>query len=170
MIRLAQEVDLPAIMDVVHDAVLFLRDNNIPQWQNNYPNETVLLRDIEKHTLYVFVFKEKIVAMANIACERDPQYDKIYHGEWLTQGDYAVVHRIAVKKEALGHGIAQLLLLEAETIARDHHLHSIRIDTHRLNIPMNRLVQKLGYQHCGEIELLDHNQTDYLRLAYEKLI
>ncbi|MFA6627491.1 MAG: GNAT family N-acetyltransferase [Bacilli bacterium] len=170
MIRLACKEDLSLIMDVVCDAVIFLKEHHIPQWQNHYPNQEILVHDIQHKTLYLAFCENQLAGIANISCKADPQYDNIYEGCWLTSGPYAVVHRLAVKKEFLGQGIATELFQEAERIARAHQLVSIRIDTHRLNTPMNYLVKKLGYEYCGMIELSDHNQSDYWRLAYEKKI
>lgn len=170
MIRHATLNDLVQIMDITQDAVIFLRDHQIPQWQNHYPNATTFKKDIENNTLYVYEVDGLICGMANIALEADPQYNVIFDGAWLTNGPYAVVHRIAVKGSCIGKGVAKELLTYAEGVARHHKLVSIRIDTHRMNIPMNRLLTRMGYQWCGVIELSDHNQTDYYRLAYEKKI
>ena len=170
MIRHATPKDITQIMEIVADAVLFLRNHNIPQWQNNYPNVTTFMQDITNRTLYVEETDGIITGMANIATTRDPQYDKIYEGAWLTNSPYAVVHRIAVRGSALGHGVACKLLTFAEEVAKEHNLTSIRIDTHRANSPMNHLLLKMGYEYCGVIELTDHNQADYYRLAYAKKI
>ncbi|WP_200831484.1 hypothetical protein [Streptococcus equinus] len=49
---------------------------------------------------------------------------------------------------------------------QDEHL---RIDTHQDNVIMQRLLQKLGFSHCGTIFIGDNRDSDS-RLAYEKLI
>jgi GH43 family beta-xylosidase len=107
MIRHATINDLVQIMNITQDAVTFLRDHQIPQWQNHYPNEKTFSKDIENNTLYVAEMDGLICGMANIALESDPQYNVIYDGAWLTEGPYAVVHRIAVRRSCLGTGVAK---------------------------------------------------------------
>ena len=43
--------------------------------------------------------------------------------------------------------------------------HHLRIDTHGDNTVMQRLMEKLGFTHCGTIYV---EEDDYPRLAYEK--
>lgn len=50
-IRLATQQDILQMMAIVKDAQHLLASQDIPQWQNGYPNEKVLLNDIEKNKL-----------------------------------------------------------------------------------------------------------------------
>ena len=57
----------------------------------------------------------------------------------------------------------------AEKYAKTNSCPSIKVDTHRANIPMQRLVLSHGYIYQGIIDL-NRNEEDQLRLAYEKII
>jgi hypothetical protein len=41
------------MMGIFEDAKQFLRDNNIDQWQDNYPNPEVIQNDINSGTSYI---------------------------------------------------------------------------------------------------------------------
>lgn len=49
--RLAKKDDLSEIMRIIADAKDFLKASGSPQWQNGYPNESVIMDDIEKQIL-----------------------------------------------------------------------------------------------------------------------
>ena len=95
----------------------------------------------------------------------EPTYTHIYEGNWKTNGlRYATLHRVAVLEERKGNGIAGNMLHEAEALCRFCNMNSIRIDTHRENLSMQRMMQKNGFVYCGIIYLEDGAE----RLAYEK--
>jgi GNAT superfamily N-acetyltransferase len=101
-----------------------------------------------------------------ISFDGESTYDKIYEGEWLSHGDYAVIHRMAVDFNHRGTGLASRFLEDIEKMCRDKNTLSIKVDTHRENLPMQKLLLKSGYKECGIIYLKDGNE----RLAYEKLL
>lgn len=171
MIREACLFDMMDILSVVRDAVDYLREHHVPQWQNGYPDEATLRDDIAKKTLYVYEQVGAVVGIANLSLELDPSYSIVYDGDWLTlYPNYLVVHRLAVKKECLHQGIGLALLQFSEDYAVQHHKNSIRIDTHQLNHVMNRLLEKLGYIRCGLIHLVGYSESDAIRVAYEKIL
>ena len=42
------------------------------------------------------VDNDKVIATIYISFEEDEDYKKIYEGKWISEGDYCVIHRIAV--------------------------------------------------------------------------
>ena len=44
---------------------------------------------------------------------------------------------------------------------------SIKVDTHELNIPMQKILEKTNYKYCGTITL-KRTKEDNLRKAYQK--
>lgn len=171
MIRKATINDIKEIMLIINDAINLLKDNKVNQWQNGYPNEDVISCDINKETLWVVEIDGKIVGVCNLCMEDDISYAKIYDGKWLTSNtSYMVIHRIAVKKEYYHHGIAKMMFEFAEQLAKESNILSIRIDTHKLNKPMNAILEKLGYVKCGIIYLVNSRSEDKERVAYEKIL
>lgn len=156
--------DIHQILEVIRDAQKSMCDNGIPQWQDGYPNEVIISRDIQAGNSYVLVDGKRIVGTAYIIAGHEPSYDYIEDGQWLNNHPYVVVHRIAVRKDYKGKGVARYMMEFAEKIAIEHQLQDIRIDTHHDNIPMRTFLAKLGYHACGTI-YLDNGDK---RIAYQK--
>lgn len=44
--------DMPKIMEIINDAKAMLKANGIDQWQKGYPDEAVMMEDINNNDLY----------------------------------------------------------------------------------------------------------------------
>jgi ribosomal protein S18 acetylase RimI-like enzyme len=166
MIRLAKITDMDEILTVANDAIANLKADNVNQWQNGYPNKEVFLNDITNKTLFVYE-DNGIQGICNLSLESDPSYDIIENGAWLTNGKYLVIHRIAVSSNVIGKGVARKLFAFAIDYGLNNNIGSIRIDTHRDNIRMMGILKKMGFVKCGVINLLNYNDGDSSRDAYE---
>lgn len=170
MIRKTNLKDIPEIMKIIHDAQAGMKLLGISQWQNGYPNEKSFEKDITEGISYVYVEEGEIVATAAMFCAPEPDYARIYEGKWKTSGDYGVVHRIAVKKEAKRAGYAAKIIEYAAEMARQAGYGSLRMDTHEGNIPMRTFLKKQGFEECGIIYLSNEGCVDNKRVAYEKVL
>jgi ribosomal protein S18 acetylase RimI-like enzyme len=170
IIRKANINDIDGILMIVNDAVDLLKSNNVNQWQNGYPNREVFLNDIKKGTLYVTCDENVIAGVCNLCFNKDPSYEKVYFGKWITNDDYLVIHRIAVKKEYYHKRVAKMMFSFSEELALYNNVKSIKIDTHKDNIPMNKILKNIGYQECGIIYLLNYADQDKERVAFEKVL
>ena len=170
MIRKTKSEDIPEIMNIIRDAQESMKLLGISQWQNGYPNEESFAKDIAEGIGHVYVEDGEIVATAAIFTAPEPDYAKIYEGEWKTNGNYGVVHRIAVKKQAKRAGYAAKMIEHAAKLTRQAGYGSIRIDTHEGNIPMLTFLKKQGFEECGIIYLSNEGCVDNKRVAYEKVI
>ena len=85
-----------------------------------------------------------------IIFDKEPAYEDI-EGEWLTNGNYGVVHRVAVSKLAKGKGIATKLFKNIEGLCLEKNIHSIKVDTNFDNVPMLKILERLEYTYCGEV-------------------
>ncbi|MGM9973620.1 MAG: GNAT family N-acetyltransferase [Clostridiaceae bacterium] len=165
-LRKTTEQDIPRVMEIIRAAQRYFREANIYQWVNNYPNEEIIKEDISKDYSYVLVHEGKIAATAAVAFDGESTYEKIYEGNWITDGEYAVIHRIAVAEELKGQGVASEVLKKVEELCRERQVNSIKIDTHEDNKSMQRLMEKNGFVYCGIIYL----ESGSKRIAFEKLI
>lgn len=165
-LRKSIEKDIPAIMNIIKDAQKYFRNQGIPQWMNNYPNPEVIKNDIDNGYSYVLLKDEKIVATAAVSFDGEKTYDVIYDGQWLGSGDYAVIHRIAVDSELKGQGLSSIIIKNLEEICLNRGVKSIKVDTHRTNLSMQKMLKKNGFQYCGIIYLEDKAE----RFAFEKLL
>lgn len=155
--------DLDNIMIIIKEAQKYFKENNIDQWQDNYPNEETILNDINNETSYVLVKDNNIVATASISFEEEKTYKNIVEN-WLTNDRYVVIHRVAVTNKLKGLGLASIILKKAELLALANNVHSIKIDTHKDNKAMQRVLKKNNFTYCGIIYLEDNSE----RIAFEK--
>jgi len=165
IIRKAIRQDVPYMLTLIKQAQDYFKRNGIDQWQDGYPNEEQLLGDIHKEHSYVLC-DNNIIGTMYFAIENDINYAKI-DGQWKTnQQPYAVIHRIVVDENVKGKGLAKKLLLYAQKECQQHHIHSIRIDTHEDNLSMQAFLKKNGFEFCGHIQL----ESGAPRIAFEKII
>ena len=153
-------------MPIIKDGQDFLKEQGVNQWQDNYPNMDIIRNDINNGHGYIVEDESQIIATLAISFDGEATYYKIYEGQWLSNGDYSVVHRLAIKKTRRGSDLSSFIMDSIETLCKDKGIYSIKIDTHRGNIPMQQYLIKNGFKYCGIIYLLDGDE----RLAFEKLL
>ncbi len=154
--------ELPRILEIYAQARRFMAENGNPrQWGSlNWPPEDLLRQDIAAGKSYVCEADGEIAAVFyfDYGHRIDPTYAHIEGGAWIGNDDYGVVHRIASIQKGAGSFCIRWAL------AQCGHL---RIDTHGDNVPMQRLLRKLGFSHCGTIYVgVDPDP----RLAFEKVL
>lgn len=163
LIRRAEKEDLTRIMDLYAAAREFMAAHGNPhQWgDTNWPPETLIADDIRRGCSYVCENEEKVAGVFYFAYGRDiePTYRKIEDGAWMSDEPYGVIHRIATDSSTAGVGT---FCFEWALSQCDH----MRVDTHTDNIPMQRLLEKLGFEKRGIIYVVEDN---YPRYAYEKV-
>lgn len=158
--------DVDGVMKIISQAQSYFKLSDIDQWQNNYPNEDTIINDIENGYSYVLENDNEIIATLALSFDEEVTYNEIYEGEWLSNKEYAVIHRVAIADDLKGKGICSDLIKYVEDISLKSDVHSIKIDTHEDNISMRRLLEKNNFKYCGIIYLEDGNK----RIAFEKLI
>ena len=130
---------------------------NPNQWFDYYPQDEIILNDIENRLNYVFEEDNQIVGVMAFIIGKDPTYDYIEKGEWLNGEEYGTIHRIA----SIGNGVFDEALKYVSKI-----VDNIRIDTHPDNIVMQHCILKNDFVYCGNIYC--HDGT--LRYAYQKIV
>ena len=166
-VRKAVIDDLPQIMDIFVHARKFMKQTGNPtQWGDNYPPEEVVIDDIAvKGHMYVVTggvgtsaggtgetgaesADGHIHGVFALIPGRDPTYDIIEDGAWLSDEEYSTIHRVAGDGRVNGVFEAALRFSLAQT---PH----IRIDTHEDNAVMRHLIEKNGFQRTGMIYCRD---------------
>lgn len=167
--RRANISDLSDIMAVLSDARDFLKSQGHDQWQSGYPSADIIENDIKKGQCWVFEEDGKIISTLAIVPEVDPSY-AVIDGEWKNDTDsYVAVHRVAVAKTHRSSGVAKNMLELARDLSYGWSCESVRIDTHPMNIPMQKLIKKCGFSRCGEIRLVGGIEHGKIRIAFEKV-
>ena len=151
--------DLPEIMRVYECAKRFMRDyGNFYQWMDGYPSEELLIKDIEKEQLYVARKGLRICGVFALIIGPDPTYAYIEDGSWISDTEYGTIHRIAT--DGSERGILDLAVAYCEK-----KISHLRVDTHEVNLPMQRAVTRNGFIRRGVIYIADGTP----RIAYEKI-
>lgn len=166
ILRKTRQEEINKVLNIIDEAKETLKKNNINQWQNGYPNKDVILNDIKKSESYVLDHDGEIIGTTALSFNGEKTYDKIYEGKWLSNGAYAVIHRIAVVKIEGLKGIGTEILKKSEEICLSKGIRNIKIDTHKDNKAMQGLLLKNNYEYCGVIYLEDGSK----RIAFEKEI
>lgn len=169
-VRAVKDDELELAAAVYADGRRAIASLGIDQWQEGYPPRELTAEDIANGLLYAAFDEEndRIAAVAAMVPPPDYDYDAI-DGEWIGGGNYTAVHRVAASDAYRGSGASSFLLAEIECMARRRGYTSIRIDTHRGNVVMQKFLRRRGFCLCGKITL-SHGGGDRIRLAYEKLI
>lgn len=130
--RPAYPEDLHAIVNLVGNAIKVMENQDIYQWDEQYPNQQVLMQDIEKKQLHVGVIEEKIVVIFVLNQECDDAYS---NGEWKYVGaSYFVIHRLCVNPDFQNHGIAKYTMLYIEDFLISKGIETIRLDAYTKNL------------------------------------
>lgn len=160
IIRQINQDEIESANEIYEQARIFMRESGNPnQWNSTYPNTEDIKNGMKNQTSYVCVDGNEIVATFHFECDADDKtYHNIYNGEWKKDGPYAVIHRIAVKYH--GQGIVDFCFNECFKL-----FPNIRIDTHRDNVPMQKVLERCGFRYCGIIYLESGDE----RLAFQKI-
>ena len=159
LIRNTEARDLEAVMEIYAAAREFMRENgNATQWGATHPCRELIEADIVNRDGYVVEEDGEIIGAFFFKIGEDPTYKVIQDGEWLKDGEYGVIHRIAVKYH--GRGIVGFVYNHCFNI-----INNLRIDTHSNNIPMQYSLEKAGFKYCGII----HIDSGDERIAYQKV-
>lgn len=165
--RLTKPEEASIVNQIIQDGKTVLKDNQIPQWQGEYPNINDIYQDIACKQSYVLLQDDVIIGSAALLNGEEPTYRVIQEGEWMTHDTpYMTIHRIAVASDYQNKGLSHQLFAAFDDIALEKGVKSIRIDTHHLNTAMQRLLVSHGYRYCGIIIVQDGTIRD----AFEKLL
>ena len=156
VIEKAAVSDLDRICELYAGARAFMAQNGNPtQWGDSYPERQMLEDDIAQGCLYVMRQSGQIRGVFYLNQCEDPTYAVIHEGYWHWDQPYSVIHRICgdgsggIVKRAVGYALQNTPYL--------------RIDTHKDNVVMQRVLEKLGFSYCGIIYVEDGTP----RLAYD---
>ena len=162
--RKATLTEIAPIWEILQQAIQRRKEDGSNQWQDGYPNPEVIQKDIEKGAGFVLVEGKTIIGYSAVLINDEPAYATI-EGNWLTNGNFVVLHRVAIAENYLGKGLAKLILKYIEEFALSKNIYSIKADTNFDNIAMMKIFETLGYTYCGEVYFRGSP-----RKAYEKVL
>lgn len=162
--RKAEDQDFDAIWEIILQSIERRRIDGSTQWQNGYPNQNSIKEDLKNEYGYVITIDDKVAVYGALIKNNEPAYDQI-DGKWLTYGDFVVVHRVAIFEQFAGQGLAKKMFDCIEDYAKSQNIFSIKVDTNFDNLAMLSILEKKGYQYCGEVYV-----SGGMRKAFEKIL
>ncbi len=162
--RRATPSDTARCLELIEEAKCYMASLGRVQWDESYPTQADIERDIAEGAAYILTADGSTVAYGAVLFTPEEAY-AVIRGAWLDDLPYAVLHRLCVADEARGRGVAQRYLRAVEELARANAIGSVRVDTNHDNAEMLHILRKGGFTHCGEI-YYQHGA----RQAFEKLL
>lgn len=162
-VRLAKIDDKERVLKLYEEAKVFINNYNSPQWQATGPGELSFNFDLNNNYLFVLENNNEIIGVASIM-----DYEETYNyivGSWLNDDSYYVIHRFVISNEYKGQNLAYKFI---EYTIEKLNAKNIKIDTHRLNIPMQNFLLKNNFKYTGVIYLNDEDDNE--RLAYQLVV
>jgi len=163
-LRKAEIEDRDIIWSILQQAIERRKQDGSTQWQQGYPNLDTVESDIAKGFGYVLTVDGEIAVYTALILNDEPAYSTI-EGAWLSNGEFVVVHRVAIDEKFAGQGLAKKLFDHIEDFTREQGIQSIKVDTNYDNIAMLKILESKGYSYCGEVFL-----AGGMRKAFEKII
>lgn len=160
----ATHTDIPQIWEIIEQAIQRRKADGSSQWQDGYPNVAVIQKDVDAGAGFVLTEGNTVVGYTAVLINDEPEYAKI-QGNWLSNEDFVVFHRVAVSQAYLGKGLAKTILLFIEEFAMRNNIYSVKADTNHDNMAMLRIFEKMGYSYCGKVFFRGSE-----RRAFEKVL
>ncbi len=164
--RKTEKKDVAGVLKIIESAKERMKNMGLDQWQNGYPDENSIMGDVDKGISYVM----EILGTSVLTFEREEVYENMKEGKWLSDGEYTVIHRIAVSENNKNKGVSGEILKELEKICIEKGIYSIKIDTHEDNEPMKGFLKKNGFLFCGIIYLDREPDLNAKRVTFEKIL
>ena len=143
----AQLNQLEEIFSVYSNAIKAMDNDNIPQWDEIYPDKAILEEDITKNQMYIGKIDNEIAVCFTLSEECDEEYK---NGKWqYPDAKFNVIHRLCVNPEFQNKGIATKTMKYIENLSKSQGYDVIRLDCFTLNPYSQKLYNKAGYSIVG---------------------
>ena len=152
--RQAYIKDFASCWKVIDQARQSMIESGRHQWTEEYPSEKDIRKDIENGNAFVLTVNEEVVVYGAVILNGEPKYKKLV-GNWITDGDYYVIHRFATLPSFQREGLARIFISKVNSMCEVEKIPSIKVDTNFDNTPMINLLSSMGF--CkgeGWIEIL----------------
>jgi ribosomal protein S18 acetylase RimI-like enzyme len=140
--------DMPSLQEMVRGCICVMESQGIHQWDNIYPGEKTLRKDIETETLWVARIDGRIVGMIVFNEYQEPEYQQV---QWRYEGRILIVHRLMVAPSSQNQKLATYLMRFAEDYAAANKYDAIRLDAFIQNPYAVKLYRKLEYLEVGTV-------------------
>ena len=159
----AREQDIDELLAFYRHVADNMEEQGIDHWHwGRYPNEEFIREDVAKGELYFMLEGSTIAAAVAICVGQEEEYDPLIWSCGIRPG---MIHRLGVDPVLQGHGLAGLVLDDAQKLLRAAGCDCVRCDTAVDNRNAIRLYEKMGFRRCCK---LDWPDTDCGFIAFDK--
>ena len=134
---------------IIESVVSKMNNESIFQWDEHYPTREIIEKDIDAGHAFGFFHLDELRGYIVLNNEYSPEYNSL---EWTDKsGTSLIVHRLSIKADCQGQGIAKQLMIFAEEYAEINSYSSIKLDAFLDNKTALSLYEKLGYTNIGRV-------------------
>ena len=161
-IRPAKIGELNKLVTILLSAIQRMAEKDIFQWDEYYPNKSVLQNDIEKGHMNVLENAGTVIGFIVFNEDQYPGYKDI---SWSYAGRILAVHRLVIDPAYQGKKLSSLLMDYAEQVAASKGYDAVRLDAFVNNPAAIALYEGRGYRKAGTM-----SARKGTFICYEKLI
>lgn len=134
---------------IIESVIDKMNAEQIFQWDEHYPTCEIIEEDIDNGHAFGFFQLDELGGYIVLNEEYSPEYNSL---EWKDKnGTALIVHRLSIKADCQGQGIAKQLMMFAEEYAINRGNSSIRLDAFLHNKAALSLYDNLGYTKVGTV-------------------
>ena len=149
MIKKLSTDQLSEAFSIIESVIAKMNAEQIFQWDEHYPTHEIIEQDIDNAHAFGFFQLDELRGYIVLNEEYSPEYNSL---EWKDKnGTALIVHRLSIKADCQGQGIAKQLMIFAEEYARNKGRSSIRLDAFLHNKAALSLYESLGYSKVGTV-------------------
>lgn len=135
-----------------------------PGWKKGiYPDSNEVYEAIEKDTLYIGIKNDEIISCMIVNHEYNEEYKKIKWKYDDLDNEIYVIHMLAVSPRLQSKGVCQSMLKHVLSMAKEHHIKSLRLDILKGHLIAQKAYEKFGFVFKGSVEMYyeDTGKTYY---------
>ena len=155
IIRKCTEMETAAVGALYDRVVRWLDEHiNYPKWKYRiYPSEDFALEMTRQGDQYICLENGRIIGAFVLNADPMGNYRKVAWSQELSEGEYLVLHTLAIDPEVSGHGRATEVIRFCIDLAKGDGYKALRLDMVPGNLPAQRLYEKNGFNYVGDEDL-----------------
>jgi len=154
-IRKCTEADI-ASAGAFYDRVVLWLDSHInyPKWiYGVYPSMETVRASTKAGTQFICLDGNAIIGAFILNDDSDGNYQEGCWQQALADGEYMVLHTLAIDPEYHRQGIGSEIIRFCVDRTRSNGYKALRVDIVPDNLPARKLYEKNGFTHAGDVDL-----------------
>ncbi len=154
-IRKCSETDIVSVGAFYDKVVLWLDKHiNYPKWVYGvYPSEGSVREATRLGEQYICLDSDQIVGAFVLNADPKGNYQKRSWKQTLPDGEYMVLHTLAIDPERQGQGLGSEIIQYCVERAQEESFKALRVDIVPDNHPARKLYEKNSFTYAGDVDL-----------------